>query len=139
MKHITKLSAVSLVISSLFVANAGAAHQGEYHERPLDSFLSHTKGHRAQSPSRLVSVTTMQKVLRVHACEWPFNWSGNSSYPDGIGMTLANWLQFRPAWFPANPSTATPQEQGWVLSHFLGYYHMPWPHQSYPAYCGPGY
>lgn len=81
----------------------------------------------------------MQKVLRVHACEWPFSWSGNSSYPDGIGMTLANYLQFRAPSFPANPAIATPQEQGWVLAHFLGYYHMAWPHQGWPAYCGGGY
>ena len=91
------------------------------------------------TPHRLVGPAIMQKVMKVHMCEWKFSWSGNGAYPDGIGMTLNNYLQFRAPSFPTNPRLATPQEQGWVLSHFLGYYHMAWPHSGYPAYCGSGY
>jgi len=93
----------------------------------------------ASQPRRLVSPRIMAMTWKVHECEFPANWRGDSTYPDGIGMTLANWLQFRAPSFPSNPQNASPREQAWVLAHFLGHYRMAWPHQGYPAYCGPGY
>ena len=88
----------------------------------------------------LVSPLVMQKTIKVMHCETG-NWRTNGpKYYGGLGWLDATWLKYRLPGFPRYASQATPEQQARAMLHFVTVaLHGWWPHQTYPAYCGPGY
>ena len=72
----------------------------------------------------------MAAADRVHDCEQPNSWANLGIFPGGIGMTDANWQQFRvrgmplhAAWLDrAGVRSATPRAQARVLYRFADHY-----------------
>ncbi len=61
---------------------------------------------------------------RVSDCENGGSWVPlGPAYPDGVGLTAANWAQF------GGTSDTSPAATAQVLAAFLAYYGMSWPDQ----------
>lgn len=89
----------------------------------------------------LVTPRVFQMVMKIHLCEAKaLGWHVNGpKYFGGLGWLYSTWLTYRSAWMPTNMADATPQEQALAMVHFVNRTLHYWPHQGYPAYCGPGY
>ena len=141
MPFLKKFSAVSFAISSLFVANAGAAGHVFAHQRGPDAVSRHSAASRRRSPRPLVSRAIWVKVYKVHECEESASWHvPGPLYFGGLGWLWSTWQQWRSPGDPINMANATPMEQARAMYRFVtGANGGIWPHQGWPADCGTGY
>ncbi len=132
------LSISAIALSSLFASNAGAATSTVAHQRAPVAVSSHSKLMRHR-PARLVSPANWARVLKDHMCEQQ-NWHADGpTYFGGLGWLWSTWQAYRLPSDPVNMAFATPMEQGRAMVRFVNETLHYWPHQGYPAYCGPGY
>ena len=106
----------------------------------MSVFLTAVPEVGASTHHSLVSRAIMAKTIKVMHCEAGTWHSDGPKYFGGLGWLAATWAEFRAPTFPRNMADATPQQQAWAMAHLVGtLLHGWWPHQGYPAYCGPGY
>lgn len=133
-------SALGFMFSPVGAHLALSTHQVKWHDPALVGRVAPATPRRVHRPAPLISAAIMRMVFKVHMCESPASWSTDGpTYFGGLGWTVASWLAFRAPSFPRNMADATPEQQGWAMAHFVAFYHIAWPHQGYPAYCGAGY
>lgn len=131
----------ALSFTASAVIFAPIAHQGEWHQRPLNvresratpnldrrySVTPSRDSHAATSgPVVRITRAALARWSRVHVCE-----EGNRGwhvhgpvYFGGLGWRQWTWDQFRRADFPARADLATIAEQVWAAQQFAGFYHF---------------
>lgn len=125
-------------------------HRSTVHrEAPHRPGVHRSPAHRPTKGARHwpwgITPVMMRAAERVHDCEQPNSWSNLGIFPGGIGMTDANWQQFRvrgmsahAAWLDhARVRSASPRAQARVLYRFADHYfggQLPDQHGTCAAY-----